>query len=206
MTPDQPPTPDPSGDAELHRSLDDLGRRIGAAKAAADARQGAAAPRRLPVAWLAVALLVAVVAGGLVLAGAGGDDDGEVASSGATTTAAPTTTEAPTTTAAPTTTTTAPPAPTPPPAPGEADPPTGDPAPPSTGATEVTVAAGDSFWRIAERTVSEQLGRPATDAEITGYWAVFVAENADRLVQPGNPDLILPGQVLTLPAGTVRQA
>lgn len=66
---------------------------------------------------------------------------------------------------------------------------------------ELTVLTGDSFWSIAEREVSAQLGRPATDAEVTGWWADLVAANTDRLVEPGNPNLVLPGQVLVAPTG-----
>lgn len=66
---------------------------------------------------------------------------------------------------------------------------------------ELTVVTGDSFWSIAEREVSAQLGRPATDAEITGWWADLLAANADRLVEPGNPNLLLPGQLIVTPSG-----
>ena len=37
------------------------------------------------------------------------------------------------------------------------------------------------------------------DAEITRYWRTLVEANRDRLVVPGNPDLVLPGQELALP-------
>ncbi|MBA2279909.1 MAG: LysM peptidoglycan-binding domain-containing protein, partial [Acidimicrobiia bacterium] len=61
-----------------------------------------------------------------------------------------------------------------------------------------TVAAGDSFWSIAERVVESMLGRPPSDPEVDGYWRTLVAANADRLVSP-SPDLIHPGQVFVLP-------
>ena len=59
---------------------------------------------------------------------------------------------------------------------------------------------GDSFWSVAERRAEEQLGRAPTVGEVTTVWAELVAANADRLVEPGNPDLILPGQVMLFTA------
>lgn len=69
------------------------------------------------------------------------------------------------------------------------------------------VRSGDSFWSIAEETLiderrSEFDGGSAseiTDEEIAGYWRILIAANEDRLIEPGNPDLILPGQELILP-------
>jgi hypothetical protein len=67
--------------------------------------------------------------------------------------------------------------------------------------TSITVVAGESFWSIAEREVATRLGRAPTDVEVTSWWSAFVAANADRLVEPGNPNLVLPGQVLVAPGG-----
>ena len=61
------------------------------------------------------------------------------------------------------------------------------------------VQPGDSFWRIAEQQLAQQLGAPPTTAAITTYWVQLVDRNADRLVEAGNPDLLHPGQVLVLP-------
>lgn len=63
----------------------------------------------------------------------------------------------------------------------------------------VTVQAGDHFWSIAEDVVTQALGSTPTDAQITSYWAQLIDANADQLAEPGNPDLLLPGQVLQLP-------
>jgi len=82
------------------------------------------------------------------------------------------------------------------PAPVPADP---APAPPAPGPIERTVVAGDSFWRIAEAVVGARLGRPPSDAEVAPYWVDLIDANRDRLVHPGDPDLLLPGQVLRLP-------
>jgi hypothetical protein len=65
----------------------------------------------------------------------------------------------------------------------------------------VTVAPGDSFWTIAEHQVSDQLGHPATNAQIASYWTQLLDANAGNLVHPGNPNLIYPGQTMVLPTG-----
>lgn len=58
------------------------------------------------------------------------------------------------------------------------------------------VAPGDSLWSIAAR----QLGPGADDAAVAALWPRWYAANAD-VVGP-DPGLLLPGQVLTPPAGT----
>ena len=63
------------------------------------------------------------------------------------------------------------------------------------------MVTGESFWSIAEREVSAQLGRAADRRRDHAWWADLVAANADRLVEPGNPNLILPGQVFVVPSG-----
>lgn len=64
---------------------------------------------------------------------------------------------------------------------------------------EVRVELGDSFWRLAVEAVREARGPAASEAEVARYWRRLVAANRDRLVDPGNADLLLPGQVLVLP-------
>lgn len=202
-------------------SLDDLRRRIEVARTSESLpvqRPG----RAVAVVVGAVVALLGVI--GLVVAGiaviAGGDDgDASVAVSTPTTavaapttaTAAPSTTAsapstsaapAPSATAAPAPSTTALPAPDPTPtAPTPTVPPAADDvaAPPPTPVGSVTVSVGDSFWTLAEREASARVGRAPTLAEVTRLWADMVEANADRLVQQGNPDLVLPGQVLVLP-------
>ncbi|HEY5888280.1 MAG TPA: hypothetical protein VIT24_11165 [Acidimicrobiales bacterium] len=63
----------------------------------------------------------------------------------------------------------------------------------------VTVAVGDSFWSIAEQQVTTQLGRTPTDTEVVEPWLALIDANRDRLVDPTDPDLLHPGQVLRLP-------
>jgi hypothetical protein len=85
---------------------------------------------------------------------------------------------------------------------GAAAVPAGAEAPPSPGAPpslRVVVQPGDHFWSIAARRVHLALGREPSDAEVEPYWRALMAANAGRLAQPGNPNLLLPGQVLDLP-------
>lgn len=69
-----------------------------------------------------------------------------------------------------------------------------------------TVKSGDHFWSIAERVVAERWGRRPTTAETDGYWRALVAANRTRLADRENPDLLFPGQVLTLPPPPERPA
>ena len=67
-------------------------------------------------------------------------------------------------------------------------------APPSASAT-VEVHRGDNLWLIAERQVAADPRRGPT----LRYWLQLIDTNRSRFVEPGNPSLILPGQVLELP-------
>jgi nucleoid-associated protein YgaU len=53
--------------------------------------------------------------------------------------------------------------------------------------------------RITRQVLGQAWGRPATDAEIDPYWRALVAANRSRLPDPDNPDLVYPGEVLTVP-------
>ncbi|WP_315097585.1 LysM domain-containing protein [uncultured Cellulomonas sp.] len=66
---------------------------------------------------------------------------------------------------------------------------------PTTGST-VVVAPGDSLWGIAAR----HLPAGATDAEVAAAWPRWYEANAT--VIGADPDVILPGQVLTVPVGS----
>lgn len=57
-----------------------------------------------------------------------------------------------------------------------------------------TVAPGESFWSIAERNAPD-------GADVAMYWRTLIDANRDRLADPGNPDLLFPGQELSLPSG-----
>lgn len=66
------------------------------------------------------------------------------------------------------------------------------------GGTHV-VQPGEHFWAIAADLVRAELGRPPAEHEIRSHWVSLVAANRDRLVDPANPDLLLPGQRLIVP-------
>jgi nucleoid-associated protein YgaU len=74
------------------------------------------------------------------------------------------------------------------------------PEPPAADATTWVVEPGNSFWSIAEDVVAGPGQPPApSERDVSRYWRRLVAANRGRLVDPGNPDLLLPGQTLTLP-------
>ncbi|HEX7276617.1 MAG TPA: hypothetical protein VF244_04520, partial [Acidimicrobiales bacterium] len=62
-----------------------------------------------------------------------------------------------------------------------------------------TVVPGDCFWTIADDLLHRSWGRPPTDAEIVPYWQRLIEANRAELADPGNADLIFPGQVFTVP-------
>jgi len=74
----------------------------------------------------------------------------------------------------------------------------------SLGPTTHVVAAGESMWRIGEQRLTEAR-RGASPTEVAEYVDEIADVNRDRLVHPGDPSLIMPGQSLDLPAvGDVR--
>ncbi len=83
-------------------------------------------------------------------------------------------------------------------APGEEAP--GEEVPEPASPREWTTAPGDHLWHIAEATLTDSWGRAPTDAELAPYWEQVVEQNRALLSDPGNPDLIFPGQVFRLPA------
>lgn len=88
-------------------------------------------------------------------------------------------------------------------APQREDPsPVAEPAP-GTADGRWVVAAGDHLWGIAEETLGERPGDEPTLDQVVAYWQELIEVNRSRLVDPGNPDLIFPGQVLVLPEGSV---
>jgi hypothetical protein len=89
---------------------------------------------------------------------------------------------------------------------GETMTPVAQPPVPPPAAEEWTAEQGDHFWSIAERILARAWGRSPTDAEVVAYWDRLVAVNADRLADPGNPDLIYPGQTFEVPRPPKRPA
>lgn len=61
-----------------------------------------------------------------------------------------------------------------------------------------TVVSGDNFWAIAEAQVQNSLGRQPTNAETANYWVKLIDANRSA-IRSGDPDLIFPGEVFTLP-------
>ncbi|MBK7021954.1 MAG: hypothetical protein IPH38_20870 [Candidatus Microthrix sp.] len=47
--------------------------------------------------------------------------------------------------------------------------------------------------------LDEALGRPSSTQEAEAYWDRCVVHNADRLPDPGVPDVVPPGRLLELP-------
>lgn len=68
-------------------------------------------------------------------------------------------------------------------------------------AAHYVIQPGDNLWEIAERHLAKITGRHETDlasAEVWRYWVRLVDHNRGRL-RSGDPDLIYPGEHLTLP-------
>ncbi len=68
---------------------------------------------------------------------------------------------------------------------------------PNTGS--VVVQPGDHLWKISQRHLDQILGRPAEPVEVDPYWRSVIEVNRHQ-IQSGDPDLIYPGEVITLPA------
>ena len=58
-----------------------------------------------------------------------------------------------------------------------------------------TVRPGDHLWAIAEAGLTDELGRPPTDADVAPRWHRLVAANP----QLTDPDLLLPGDTIRVP-------
>lgn len=71
----------------------------------------------------------------------------------------------------------------------------GEAAPPL---RSVVVEPGDHLWKISETHLEGLLERPAQTEEIDLYWRVVIETNQGGLMS-GDPDLIYPGEVITLP-------
>ncbi|HET6874078.1 MAG TPA: hypothetical protein VFH70_04830 [Acidimicrobiales bacterium] len=62
-----------------------------------------------------------------------------------------------------------------------------------------TVSEGDSFWSIAEVAWRRANGSEPAPHELASYWLAVVDANRSRLLRPGDPEMLVPGQVLVLP-------
>jgi len=75
-----------------------------------------------------------------------------------------------------------------------------DPPPPSRlPPGEHQVIVGENLWSIAAIRLAAARGRPVSEPEIARYWVSVVDVNRTRL-RSGDPDLIYPGELVTLPA------
>ncbi len=63
-----------------------------------------------------------------------------------------------------------------------------------------SVEAGTHLWGISSEVLEDALGREVSDEEVTPYWLATVEANRPFLVDPDNPDLLIPGQTIVLPA------
>lgn len=73
------------------------------------------------------------------------------------------------------------------------------PVAPVPGPATATVRPGDHFWALAERSLAEAWGRSPSDREVDAHWRATIEANREVLRDPANPDLLFPGQVVTLP-------
>jgi nucleoid-associated protein YgaU len=62
-----------------------------------------------------------------------------------------------------------------------------------------TVQKGEHFWAIAQHTLGSAWGRAVTVREIIPYWKSLIEANRSHLRNPDNPNLLYPGQELSLP-------
>lgn len=61
------------------------------------------------------------------------------------------------------------------------------------------VGKGENFWTIARDYLAVKLNRQPDDVEITSYWRQLIEHNRQELKNQTNPNLIFPGQKISLP-------
>ncbi len=77
--------------------------------------------------------------------------------------------------------------------------PSAAPPAPAIDPTAWVVEPGDSFWSIAADVTAAPDGSPADERTVTRYWHALIEANRSHLADPRNPDLLVPGQHLTVP-------
>ena len=65
-------------------------------------------------------------------------------------------------------------------------------------ADNYVVVAGDNLWRVAANQIREAGRGEATEAMVVMYWRQLIDANVGSL-RSGDPNLIYPGEILTLP-------
>jgi nucleoid-associated protein YgaU len=64
--------------------------------------------------------------------------------------------------------------------------------------SQVVVQPGDHLWRISTHRLTSVFGREPGDSEVSPYWREVIELNREGL-RSGDPDLIYPGEMITLP-------
>ena len=67
------------------------------------------------------------------------------------------------------------------------------------------VVQGENFWTIAKAELESAIGREVTEDEVCSYWLRLVAANRAR-ISSGDPNVIYPGESITLPAAISAEA
>jgi hypothetical protein len=62
------------------------------------------------------------------------------------------------------------------------------------------IQTGDSLWSVADQVLSTALGHPPDEDVLGRYWWQLVEVNRSRLPNPEDPDFVMPGFVVTVPA------
>ncbi len=65
-------------------------------------------------------------------------------------------------------------------------------------AGEWTVAPGEHLWSVAASVLEAAWEAPADETQVASYWRRLIDANTDRLADPANPDLVFPGQRLSV--------
>ena len=65
-------------------------------------------------------------------------------------------------------------------------------------ASVVIVEPGDNLWRISADHLEDRLRRRPGTEEISSYWLTVIDVNRD-LIKSGDPDLIYPGESISMP-------
>ena len=60
------------------------------------------------------------------------------------------------------------------------------------------VTPGDHLWKIARRTLTQEMDRPPTTRQITSYWVELIEANRET-IRSRDPNLIHPGERILLP-------